>query len=172
MNRRLWHQLYTLLGYLTLQTSAMMMIRGQESHGLWWQRHSGGSRPDIVEFWGGHMEISYQATRQGWYGMQPYDLMYGVDLRDPAERARALDDLDRWQPRLAICEFPCRLWTTLTNLNYKGPEGKARLEELREKERVFLEFTEEVFRRQMARGDEALLEQPLRSAARREDPIV
>ena len=59
MNRRLWHNLYGVLGSLTLQASAMVMVGEPPSHGLWWQRRAGDCRPDVVEFWGGYMEISY-----------------------------------------------------------------------------------------------------------------
>ncbi len=46
-------------------------------------RMYGSKRPDVIEVFGGHSEISMVASRQGWFAMQPFDQKYGTDLRDP-----------------------------------------------------------------------------------------
>ena len=74
------------------------------------RRVRGSTRPDVVEFFGGTMGITQQGLKQGWHCMQPYDILYGVNLRDARQREQALADLDRWRPRLAVVQFPCRLW--------------------------------------------------------------
>ena len=113
MNRRLWHRLYAVMVYWVLNRA--MMTGKQESRGLGWQRRAGSTRPEVVEFWGGHVENGCPATFQGWAAMQLDGLRRSMDLRDPARQAQARTDLDCWPPRLMICEPPFRAWYSLTN---------------------------------------------------------
>ena len=68
-------------------------------------------------------------------------------------------------------DFPRSKWSSLTNLAYRGQERRRFLQRLRDEQRPPLEFVEEVFDMQLQHGDDALLEQPLRSEAMREVPI-
>ena len=50
---------------------------GAEKVGKFAERLSGSSRVDVVEFFGGHSEVSYRAAKQGWRALQPFDVKYG-----------------------------------------------------------------------------------------------
>ena len=87
----------------------------------------GAQRADVIEYFGGYGELSWQATRQGWLGLQPLDSEYGVDLRSQHGLALAEDCLNQLTPRLAVIEFPCRLWGRPTTRNYAGQARRRRL---------------------------------------------
>ena len=131
----------------------------------------GDNRVDVIEIFGGSAEISLQFAQRGWNVIQPIDLQYGHDLRDSAVRDEVLQLIDKECPRLVLVEWPCRFWGKLVDVNYSTPQRKRLLNRLREAERPFLEFTEEVFKRQIKRGDDALAENPLASHAFKEPPI-
>ena len=76
----------------------------------------GTHHADIVEVFGGFGEISMQAHRQGLFALQPYDSTYGCDLRDPQQVESLEQDMVRWNPRLSVIEFPCRVWSPLQRL--------------------------------------------------------
>ena len=117
--------------------------------------------------------MSMEASRQGWLAMQPYDERYGCDLRDPQSVAGLKQDLLTLQPRLAIVEFPCKWWSNLLNLSYGTTQAKRRIwKKFQEKELPFLELCEEVFDIQSKNGADALAENPQRSQARLQLPMV
>lgn len=91
----------------------------------------GSGRPDVVEIFGGHAEVSLQFSRRGWNAMQPVDSVYGDDLRDDSTRSWLKDVVKRTKPRLAVISYPCKLWSLMTNLNYTTPQQKRRLAKLR-----------------------------------------
>jgi len=103
--------------------------------------------------------------------IQPVDIIHGVDLKDSAARDSVCKLIDHHKPRLVIVEYPCRLWGKWTDVNYNTPQRKRHLNKLRNAERPFLEFCETVFNMQLARGDQALAENPLRSHSFKETPI-
>ncbi len=68
--------------------------------------------------------------------------------------------------------WPCRLWSSLTNLNFVTPEEKQRLRRLSQKEKPILELFEDLTYLQLARGDHIIGENPLWSKALEEKPIL
>ena len=54
--------------------------------GLWDKSWHGTTLPDVWEIFGGHSEISLQASGMGWIGLHPIDLLYGTDLRQEEQR--------------------------------------------------------------------------------------
>lgn len=123
----------------------------------------GSDRPDVVEIFGGHCEVSMQFARRGWNSMEPSDVVYGDDLRDEDTRKGVLERLRKARPRLAIVEYPRTFWSQLASTNYRTNQQKRRLAKLRKKDEPFLELCESIFEEQIKRGDDALAENPLAS---------
>ena len=126
----------------------------------------------MVEIFGGSSMVSIRAVRS-WKlkVLQPIDIRYGVDLRQRQARRWLLRQLDKWNPRLALVEFPCTPWSILQrNVNYKDdPEG---LQELQALDKPFLKLTEDVFESQVRRGGHAMAENPATSDAYSEPEII
>ena len=68
----------------------------------------GDTRPDVIEIFGGHAEVSLQFARKGWSVSQPIDEIYGCDLKDSAERQKVLDLVRSQRPSLLIISWPCK----------------------------------------------------------------
>jgi len=131
--------------------------------GLFKQVMCGDSRPDVIEIFAGTAEVSLHMARRGWNVSEPVDIVFGSDLRDSVVRDDIKDFLRTHKPRLAIVSYPCRFWTKLSDVNYRTPQRKRKLEKLRKEEEPFLEFTEDVFNIQLEQGGDALAENPLAS---------
>ena len=71
---------------------------------------------------------------------RPKHVLYGDDLYDPKIRAQIKLDVQISRPRLIVMGWPCRLWGSLTNINFVTPEEKQRLRRLRRKEKPILEL--------------------------------
>lgn len=128
-------------------------------------------RPDILEVFGGHAEVSLRFSQWGWRALEPCDIKYGSDLRDPQARAHILRTIREHRPRLVVVEYPCTRWSPLTNLTYRTSQERRRLRKLQQAERPFLDLTENIFDIQIENGDEALGENPLGSYSFNEKPI-
>ena len=115
--------------------------------------------------------ISIRAVK-GWglRVLQPIDIRYGVDLRHRGARRWLMQKLDKWNPRLAVVEFPCTFWSILqSNVNYKDrPEE---LQALQEAERPFIRLVKDIFRDQRRRGGHALAENPATASSWKEPEI-
>ena len=131
----------------------------------------GSSRPDLLEVFAGGAEVSLQFARRGWFTLEPCDILYGSDPSDPQERDRIESIVREQKPRLVIISFPCRFWSKLTDTNFRTPQERRRLQKLRKAELPFLELCERIFEEQLRRGDDALGENPLWSAAFRTPPL-
>ena len=119
-----------------------------------WPRRTFGY--DIIEIFGGTSMISLRAGRNwGLKVLQPIDIRYGVDLRQRKWRRWLLRKLDAWNPRLAIVEYPCTVWSILQrNCNYRDrPEELA---ELQDADRPFLRLCKDVFDSQIRRHGHGL----------------
>lgn len=147
----------------TLAVFVCMLASSQVTSGVGkvFESMYGSDRPDVVEIFGGSAEVSLQFARRGWNVMQPVDLVYGVDLREPDARENVLRRLREERPRLAIVEYPCRFWSKLTDTNFRTSQEKRRLAKLRKAEEPFLALCEDIFNEQISRGDDALAENPL-----------
>jgi len=94
--------------------------------GAWCKLKYGTNRADIVEVFGSYGEVSVQAHRQGFFSLQPYDSQYGCDLRDETQVTSMEEDMMRWNPRLILIEFPCRVWSPLQDLTVGTSQEKRR----------------------------------------------
>ena len=102
-----------------------------------WMPAAGTTRPDCVEIFAGKSMVTQCFSRWGWSVVEPVDVLYGSDLREPEERQRLLDLSDwieRIRPRLVLVSYPCHLWSPLTNMQFSSPQAKRRLKKLRERE--------------------------------------
>lgn len=142
----------------------------QRAHARWPRRPRRGY--DLIEIFGGTSMITVRAvTLWGMQAIQPVDIRFGHDLRLRSQRRAALQILKDLKPRLAVVEWPCTPWSILQdNVNYR--DDPVALEERREKDRPFLQFTNEVFRSQVSRGDHALGENPATARSWNEPAIV
>ena len=120
-------------------------------------------RPDVLEIFAGRAQVTQSFARWGWYAARPIDIKWGDDLCEAEQRAQLLSWIDQNRPRLIIVSYPCKHWSLLTNMQYGTPQEKRRLQKLRQRDSVLLEFVEQVFARQIDRGDDALAENPLSS---------
>ena len=162
--RRLIGNCKVLASFLCMMTFMTCCAVG-DTVGKLHQSLYGSDRPDVVEIFGGSAEVSLQFAHRGWSVMQPTDLIYGVDLKIPENRQKLVERLNLERPRLAIISYPCRLWSKLSDTNYRSSQERRRLAKLRKEEEPFLELCEEIFKNQLARGDDALAENPLCSKA-------
>ena len=47
--------------------------------------------------------------------MQPYDIIFGQDLRVREQRRAIMEAIRKYKPRLAVIQFPCAVWSVLQN---------------------------------------------------------
>ncbi|CAK9000465.1 unnamed protein product [Durusdinium trenchii] len=89
----------------------------------------------------------------------------GMDAESDNEK------MDRWNPRLAIVEYPCTPWSILQrNVNFRdNPEALRRLQQA---DKPFLRLTKDIFDSQTRRGAHALSENPATADSQREPEIV
>ena len=125
--------------------------------------HFAQVRPDVLEVFAGRAQITQSFARWGWHAARPVDIKWGDDLYQADQRAGLLEWIDEHRPRLVIVSYPCKHWSILTNMQYTTPQEKRRLQKLRQKDGALLDFVEQVFARQLDRGDDALAENPVSS---------
>ena len=125
--------------------------------------HFAQVRPDVLEVFAGRAQVTQSFAKWGWHAARPVDVKWGDDLYQADQRAELLAWIDQHRPRLVIVSYPCKHWSILTNMQYRTPQEKRRLQKLRQKDGVLLEFVEQVFARQLDRGDDALAENPVSS---------
>ena len=154
---------------LAMSRAARGAVQQKISSSTWPRRTFGY---DLIEVFGGTSMISLRAGRN-WNlrVLQPIDLRYGVDLRRRACRRWLMKMLDKWNPRLAIVEYPCTPWTILQrNCNYRdNPEALA---ERQEEDRPFLKLCKDIFRSQRKRGGHAICENPATADSQRQPEIM
>jgi hypothetical protein len=128
-------------------------------------------RPDCLEIFGGRAEVSYNFSQWGWNVLEPIDQVYGMDLSVEENRGKVLAWIRKYRPRLVLVEYPCKVWSPITNLSYPTPQARRRLRKRRLAELPFLEFCEKIFHLQLELGGDALGENPLRSASFDQPPL-
>ena len=145
------------------------MIRDKLSSSHWPRKKFGY---DLIEIFGGSSMISVRATSLwGMKVLQPVDIRYGVDLRKRSCRRWLLRMLDRWNPRLAIVEWPCTPWSILQrNVNYK--DRPQELQALQDRDRPFLALTRDIFKSQTRRGGHAMGENPATADSHQQPEII
>ena len=109
VKKRLKHNVRKAL-QMSRGTKEIMAERAARSR---WPRKS--FKFDLVEIFGGTSMVSIRAVHS-WNlkVMQPIDIRYGIDLRRRQARRWLMKQLDKWNPRLALVEFPCTLWSIFT----------------------------------------------------------
>jgi hypothetical protein len=129
------------------------------------------SRPDILEIFAGHAEVSMNFSRWGSSTMEPVDQIYGMDLTVESSRERVKSWIVKHRPRLVLVEYPSRVWSPIMNLTHTTPQARRRLQARRLRERPFLEFCEEIFTLHLKHGGDALAQNPLRSKSFDQPPM-
>ena len=145
------------------------LVQQRVQQGRWPRKHF---RFDLIEIFGGTSMVSVRgATLWRLKVLQPVDIRFGIDLRQRRSRRWLLNMLDKANPRLALVEYPCTVWSILqSNVNYKDrPEE---LEQLREADRPFLQLTEKVFESQTKRHGHAVSENPATAASQSQPEIL
>jgi hypothetical protein len=131
----------------------------------------GDVRPDLIEIFSGNSTVSLQFAKRGWNVCEPVDIVFGSDLKDEETRESVKDTLRNLKPRLAIVSYPCPLWGTMTNVNYRTKQAKRKLARLQKQDEPFLKFVEDIFTIQTENGCDALAENPLPSLSFQRPPI-
>ncbi|CAE7023992.1 RE1 [Symbiodinium sp. CCMP2456] len=126
-----------------------------------WPRRKFGY--DLVEILGGHSMVSIRAVHH-WdlKVLQPVDLRYGLDLRRPADQQWLLDILAKFNPRLAVVEFPYTPWSRV-GASSPGPDPRGTQQE---DDRIYLHLAQRIFEEQKRRGGHAMAEVPSEVATR------
>jgi hypothetical protein len=81
-----------------MENKALLSAQEGAPSTAWRQRLYGTCRPDVLEVFGGHAEISLRASMQGWMALQPIDKVYGSDLQEARQREELFDSINECQP--------------------------------------------------------------------------
>ena len=100
--------------------------------------------------------------RETWAALQPVELHFGDDLRDPALHAAIVEQLEPQQPDLVVLAPPCGPWSAL-----QSPNDPEEAERKRAADRVFWRFVRTCWDVQCRHGALVLTEQPAGSRALR-----
>ena len=116
---------------------------------------------DIVELYAGQAEISHLAHRYGLRACQPFDILYGMDMKQPSTQKTWRDAQESFNPLLVVVEIECTHWNTFNeNLNYAGKDRMDELEALRDDDRPLVRQGVLACERQIQKGNLFLLENP------------
>ncbi|CAK9114796.1 Protease Do-like 9 [Durusdinium trenchii] len=119
---------------------------------------------DLWELFAGSSNMTRLAAHYNLNTLQPMDLLYGQNFKDPAMRKMIFQKLDHYKPWLVIMGVDCRLWNQFNiNLNWSSPDRRLALRHLQDDEKVLVEFAVAVALRQHRAGRYFLLENPQRS---------
>ena len=114
-------------------------------------------RPDLLEVvFGGRAEVSCSFSKWGWWSLEPVDICCDLDVPKSQIRDELLERIDQLKPRLVVVSCPCTFYSPMTHLSSRSNQAKQQLRRLRQRERPFLNLTEDIFLRQIDRGDDAL----------------
>ena len=111
---------------------------------------------DCLELFAGHACISgtFAASRRGV--LEPRDIKFNHDLRDPQVQEDIIEDIWRYKPKIVWAAPPCTLWCQFSHLNYPPQE----LRRLRKKEQKLVGFVTRVFELQSSLGGIMAVENP------------
>ncbi|CAK9010797.1 unnamed protein product [Durusdinium trenchii] len=116
---------------------------------------------DLWELFAGSPNMTRLAAHYNLNTLQPMDLLYGQNFKDPAMRKMIFQKLDHYKPWLVIMGVDCRLWNQFNiNLNWSSPDRRLALRHLQDDEKVLVEFAVAVALRQHRAGRYFLLENP------------
>ena len=97
---------------------------------------------------------------------------YVWDFSKKECRKRARKKVNTEKPYMLIGSPHCGPWSSLQNLNMTTPEGRAKVEDMRKKEKVHLKFCVELYRHQMDCGRYFLHEHPQTAVSWKERCMV
>ncbi|CAE7560935.1 GIP [Symbiodinium sp. CCMP2456] len=118
-------------------------------------------RSDIVEIYGGHAEITYEALAQGLRVLQPVDQIHGISLCTPADFSTLRSLLLKHKPFVTVFEFPCTLWSNAQYLNY----DQATLDQMRASQTSWIKgMVDTIFALHADFGGHFILENPAYTA--------
>ncbi|MED5528102.1 MAG: hypothetical protein VYC81_05540, partial [Actinomycetota bacterium] len=117
-------------------------------------------RPRILEICTWTCMLTSVAVERGWSGFSPISLETGYDLTTTRGRTDAWGYLNRVDPDLVVCAFPCTPWSRLQHMNKRTEQQRARLEQMQEDHRGITRFVAKVRTRQRSRGAHFATEQP------------
>ena len=118
---------------------------------------------DLVEIYAGKATVTSLAPHFGLSSLQPFDIEYGIDLKDPENEKCLKNAISRFKPLLSLVAWPCRERSLFKqNMNYAH-----RLDELLERrldEKPLVDLGCDICETQMEEGRFFLGENPTRSA--------
>ena len=116
---------------------------------------------DIMELYAGQAEISQLAHRYDLRACQPFDLLYGLNLKDKAAKQTWQEDQAKFKPLLVIVEPECAHWNIMNeNLNYLGRNRMEELQDLRRDDRPLVKLGVQACYKQIEDGNIFLFENP------------
>ena len=131
-------------------------------------------RFSIMEICTWTMLITTLAMAAGWIGWQPVTIESGYDLTTSKFVSMAKKDVEKANPDVIVIVFAwlCSPWSQMQNLSNNVPGHKHKIKNQRALHLHLLDFAEWCERRQSANGKLFLGENPLRSAAWRQTPVM
>lgn len=116
----------------------------------------------VMEIFAGCARLTALAReRPGWEVMDPIDLIYGHDLRDPNVRKQILQDIKDIKPDLVTLSPRCGPWSQMQRLN----PNLDKVMEARKEDIPLWRFCREVWDEQHFNGRLVMTENPAQSAA-------
>ena len=114
-----------------------------------------------MELYACHAEISHLAHRYGLRACQPFDILYGMNMKDPSTRKTWREAQSTFKPLLTVVELECTHWCIMNeNLNYVGKNRFEELQELRDDDRPLVRQGVQTCEQQILDGNFFLLENP------------
>ena len=123
---------------------------------------------DCLELFAGQANISSAFAQRRRGVLQPRDLRFNHDLKQPEMQEEIINEIWEHRPKMVWLAPPCTLWCNFSRLNYEPQQ----LRRLRAKEQRLLTFVNRVFEIQSRLGGLAVIENPRNSDLWRADPIA
>ena len=153
--------------------AASVLIASCAAVGMAMQTIPQGSivRPDLLEVVGGEAQVTRKFDRWGWNAARPVSLGSDDAGYDVDGQRRLLEWIDRCQPRLVVLTCPRAVWLSCGSTLDMSSQEKRRARKKCLKYEGFLGFVEQVFDKQIRRGDDALAESPVGNSSFRETAV-
>ena len=123
-----------------------------------------GARPYyiVMEIFAGCARLTARASvREGWRAMEPIDILYGYDLKNPVTQKEILDRIKELKPDLVTLSPRCSPWSQMQRIN---PNVDKVMED-RQQDIPLWRFSRKVWDEQNGNGRLVMTENPYQSAA-------
>jgi len=123
-----------------------------------------GARPYyiVMEIFAGCARLTARASvREGWRAMEPIDILYGYDLKNPVTQKEILDRIKELKPDLVTLSPRCGPWSQMQRIN---PNVDKVMED-RQQDIPLWRFSRKVWDEQNGNGRLVMTENPYQSAA-------